>query len=149
MTVWAGTDAHNHGHITLVTPAAITLVTPGQYYKIPGAYLAHDHAGFLADETGKLVHVDVKGVYMLNGTSDVEVNKACQITYALFLNGVLAPGAESPHTFAASSKIDTLAITAIIHLVKGDYLEVYAKTDTASALLTPSTLQVTLFGARI
>ena len=149
MSLWRETRGHNHGYISLATPEAITLVTPGQYYKIPGVFSIQSHSNFEAEAEGKLTHLDSKGVYVLNGTSDVSVNKACQITYALFLNGALAPGAESPHTFAASSKIDTLSITGILHLVKDDYLEVFAKTDTANTLLTPSTLRVTIFGARI
>lgn len=148
MSLWKETSKHNHGFINLVTPQAITLVTPGQYYKIPGIYALFDHANFIADATGKLTHLDVKGAYALNGTSDVQVNKACTVTYGLYKNGSILPGAESPHTFAASSKIDTLSITAILHLTKDEYMEVYAKSDIANTLLTPSTLQVTLFGAR-
>lgn len=148
MSLWKETCRHNHGFIALTEPAAITLVTPGQYYKVPGVYAVFDHANFIADANGKLTHLDAKGAYALNGTSDTQVNKACKITYGLYKNGSILPGAESPHTFAASSKIDTLSIASILHIIKNDYLEVYAKSDIANTLLTPSTLHVTLFGAR-
>lgn len=149
MTLWKETNRHNHGYINLITPQPITLVTAGQYYKIPGTYSIFDHANFTADATGVLTHNDVKGAYSLNGASDLQVNKSCIITYSLYKNGSIVPGAETPHTFAASSKISNISITAIVHLIKDDEIEVYAKTDIANTLLTLSTLRVTLFGARI
>lgn len=149
MTIWEGTRRHNHGYINLATPQAINLETAGQYYKIPGTFEIFDHANFVANAAGVLTHNDIKGAYTLNGAADVEVNKASTVTFVLYRNGGAVPGAETPHTFAASSKISNLSITAIIHLLKGDYVEVYAKTDTANTLLTPATLRVTLFGARI
>lgn len=148
MSLWKGTHNHNHGFIALATPAALNILVADQHYKIPGVFSEIDHANFTAESTGKLTHNDVIGTYTLNGTSDVQVSKACTLTYSLFKNGVLVSGAESPHTFVSSNKIGTLSIAAIIHLVKGDYLEVYAKSDVA-VLVTPSTLHVTLYGARM
>lgn len=147
MSLWKETCEHNHGFISLATPVGLNISVVDQYYKIPGVFAVFDHANFTANSTGKLTHVDVKGSYTLNGTSDVAVSKACVLTYALFKNGSLVPGAESPHTFVSSNRIGTLSIAAIIHLIKGDYLEVYVKSDVA-VVVSPSTLHVTLYGAR-
>lgn len=148
MSLWKEKFEHYHGLMTLATPDSINLETIGQYYQAPGTYTIFAHSGFTTSAGGVLTFLKAKGSFSLNGTADIEVNKACILTFGLYKNGVLVPDAETPHTFAASSKISTIAITSIVHLDKNDYLEVFAKSDTANTLLTPSTLNVALYGAR-
>lgn len=140
---------HDYGFLHLDTPASLSLVNAGQYYQMPGTFTAADYGRFETTAAGVLTFTGVGGVFLLNGVSDVQVDKACKTTYGLHRNGTLVPGAETPHTFAASAKVENISITAILDILEqGDELRVYAKSDTANTLLTPSTLNVTLFGAR-
>lgn len=150
MSLWgSAASRHDYGQIYLSTPLAKELVVADQYYKIPGAFTVADFGRFECSTAGVLTFKGDGGIFLLNGVSDVQVDKACKTTYGLYINGSLVSGAETPHDFAATSKIANISITALLeNLANGDEMEVYAKSDTANTLLTPATLIVTFFGAR-
>ena len=83
---------------------------------------------------------------MINGVSDLEVDKACEIYYALEVNGTPQSTIMTPHTFAASSKIENISITRFAMLNNGDQFRVVTKSDTASTTLTAHTLFLTILG---
>ena len=137
------------GQLRLQAATDTTLVNADQYYKIAGNFGDGQCTCFSVIDNNKLKYIGRSGIlFVLNGTSDAAVDKACKITYALYLNGTLVPEAITIHTYAASSKISSLAITALIELNKNDTLEVYAKSDTINTKLTPNTLHITLFGVK-
>ncbi len=82
----------------------------------------------------------------MNGVSDIKVDKACEITYALYKNGELVTGAETPHSFASASKYSTISITTLITVNPGDYFEAWAKSDDATVTLTINSLKILFFG---
>jgi hypothetical protein len=144
--IWEGSPYHEYADYKLLIPEAINLETVGQYYKIPGTYLVWDEACFSVTEAGIMTYNGVYGTFLLNGVSDAQVNKSCFVTYASYINGEVY--STTIHQFTASSKAEAIATTAIAKLYHGDTYEIYAKSDTANTLLTPTTLKVTFFGAR-
>lgn len=134
----------------LQSAQATNCVNADQYYKIGGTWGGSQCLGFVRDGLGKLTYKNGANItFLLNGTSDVKADKNCQITYALFKNGVLVTGAETPHTFSSANQIANIAITAFVENLKyDDYLEVYCKSDTANTLITSETLITTFLGDR-
>jgi hypothetical protein len=119
------------------------------YYKITGTWVdgTDCNQGFTYDGTGKLTYNGQSGVHFLfNGQSDVEASKVCEITYALYKNGVIVTGAETPHSFHTANQVANIGITNIFPLQQGDYLEVYCKSDTAATDIISNTLMITFLG---
>lgn len=131
-----------HGQIRLQSPTDTTLANADEYYKIAGTFINGERCGFEIVDN-KLKYTGPSGMcFHLSGNSDVSTNHACQITYSLYVNGILYPGAQTPHTFPASARISSISITAIIKLNQGDELEVYAKSDTLATVISVSSLGV-------
>ncbi|MCK4521611.1 MAG: hypothetical protein KAU20_03480 [Nanoarchaeota archaeon] len=123
-------------------------VTADQYYKIVGAWSDGDcNQGFEFDGAGKLTYTGQDGVYCLfNGVSDLSSSKVARVWYGLYINGVLASGAETPHDFQAANKIGGISITNFVKLQKYDYIEIYVKSEVAANPITHETLLLTLLG---
>ena len=135
-----------HGQLSLTAQADTVLALAETYYKISGNFANGDALGFIVQD-GKLIYQGPSGqCFLLNGVSDVAVSKACEITYGLHINGELVEGAETPHTFPASARTQTMAITALTKLNQNDEIDIYAKSDEASTTLTARTLRVTFWG---
>lgn len=127
--------------------ADTTLATPEAYYKVTGTYVSSGLVRFSATSAGVLTYEGLGDCCLFNGTADMQVDKVCDITVALYLNGALVTAAQSPHSFTAASKTSNLAITSLTSLATNDYLEVYAKSSVAATELTVKTLAVTFWGA--
>jgi hypothetical protein len=132
----------------LISEQQTTCINANTYYMIGGTWGGASCVGFERDGKGKITYTDGTGVvFLLNGTSDVQADKNCTITYALFKNGQLVDGAETPHTFEHANSIANISITAIVEgLICGDYLEIYCKSDQSNTLVTSNTLIITFYG---
>lgn len=127
---------------------SISLTDADTYYKITGTWSSQGLLRFTADGAGKLTYVGPGECLLMVGTSDLSVDKACVLHYALYLNGAVAAGvSETPHTFLAQSKIANISIVGLVPIEAGDEIEIFAKSDQADTTLTPSTLKVVLFGS--
>lgn len=135
----------NRGQIRLTTPADTICANVGQYYQMQGVFDNGDAKNFSVAADGTMTCLK-SGTYLLSGASDLQVDKASEITYALYVNGVLNPDAQTPHTFSATSKIDNIAITALVPLNYGDQITVRMKSDTITTTVTVNTLFVTTWG---
>jgi hypothetical protein len=134
-----------HMHITGTNDTICTLVDT--YYKMSGTFSNSLNKNFTTTAAGELIHTGPdNSIYQFDGVSDLAVNKASVITYGLFVNSTLVPGAETPHTFAAASKIANIAITEIITLNNGDSIDIHMKSDTASTTVTVNTLFIRCWG---
>ena len=134
------------GHLSLNAAANTTLITAGTYYKIAGTFDVGLSRLFSA-ATNKIKWNGPSGArFLFNGSSDLAVDKLCEITYSLYCNGLLVPGAQTPHTFVALAKTVNISITAIIALNHGDELDVYAKSNADNTLLTVRALGITFWG---
>lgn len=93
---------------------------------------------------GTLNHVGVGGRFLINGTSDLEVNKAADVTYALTINDVNIPTELTTVSFSSSAKKRNISITAITNLSSNDTIEIHVKGDgTATLIVTVNKLDIT------
>ena len=85
--------------------------------------------------------------FLVNGVSDLDINKAATISYGLAINGSVVPHEVTTHTFTSASKIENISITALAAISENDTIEIWAKGDgTAGILLTINKLDVTFWG---
>lgn len=135
------------GQSRLTAEADTILTNANQYYHILGVYSDGNALGFTTLVDGKITFNGHDGTaFIMNGVSDLAVDKNCKLSYGLYKNGVLIPGAESPHDFEHANQTILLAINFLITLNKNDYLEVYAKSDIAATTLTVTSLVTTYMG---
>lgn len=140
-------NGHSHAGQAIDVSTPTTLSVADQYYQINGPFSPMSLSRFIHNIDGTLTCVGGKDCFLFSGASDLEVNKACKITYGLFKNGTLVAGAETPHDFAAQSKIENISITAILSGIKAnDYFDVRAKSSVSDTILTVATLLITFWG---
>lgn len=141
-----GLNTYCQGQMKTATGTA-TLTTAGQYYKIAGTYAGGLLSCFTLNANGTLTYTASENVTVLfNGAANLTANKACIITFALYKNGAIVPGATSPVYITYPGKPAANAITDHIALALNDYFEIYASSDTASTTLTVPSLQITMDG---
>ncbi len=94
---------------------------------------------------GVLKYLNGARKFLVNGTSDLAVNKAADITYALVVNGTPIPSEFTTVSFVAAAKIANISITAIAMINQNDEIEIHVKGDgTAAVIVTIDKLDVTL-----
>ncbi len=134
------------GQLRLETETVTSLTLADTYYPVSGNFVDGNNKGFSLANDGTLTHLGGQNSVLLNGVSDIQVDKVCTVTYALFLNGVLVDFAQTPHSFTAASKTESIAITGILISAQGDYYQIYAKSSESSTNLTVTNLFVTFWG---
>lgn len=139
-------NGHTHAGQVIDALTNTDLTLADQYYKINGPFTAMDLHAFIHNIDGTLTYTGTLKHFLFSGASDLGVNKVCRITYALFKNGVLVPGAETPHDFTAQAKVENISITAILGATKDDYFAVYGKSSVADTVLSVATLLTTFWG---
>lgn len=129
-------------HLT-TTPEVVALNDDGvTYTKIPNMVLGVGNN--FSVTTGTLKYLNGGRLFLINGTSDLEANKAADVTYSLFINGSAVPSEQTEVTFTAAAKKTNISITAIAEINTNDELEVRAKGDgTASLTITVNKLDLT------
>jgi len=140
-----------HGCHQLSSSTTTTCTLADTYYKIGGTWIDGNgcNNAFTYDGTGKITFTGQSGTYFLfTGVSDLSVNVASRVTYGLYKNGVLVTGAETPTDFVSSSKVGEIGISHIFPIQKGDYFEIYVKSDGAGNIVTHNTLMLTFVGDR-
>jgi hypothetical protein len=143
-----GAACNSKAEMSRTANGPVSLTLADTYYKVAGTYVGSGLIRFTVSAAGVATYAGPGECFILVGTSDLSVNKACETHYALYVNGALAPGvSETPHTFLAQNKITSVAIVGLVPLSTGDTLEVYAKSDTAGTDLDPATLKIVLFGS--
>lgn len=135
-----------HGQLKLNTATDTTLPNKDIYTKITGVFTDGEAKGFIVSNNN-LIYTGPSGVvFLFNGSSDVEVNQACQIYYGLHINDNLVEDAQTPHDFVNPSKVAHIGITALIKLNQGDVLNAYVKSDTDNTIVSVKTFDITLWG---
>jgi hypothetical protein len=136
----------HRGQATLTAPVSLAPAVADTYEAVPGVWGDGNCHAFVTSAAGVVTYSGESGaVFLLNGTSDLGVAIADTTTFALFLNGTLVPGAETPHIFTAPAKTENISITALIELDSGDTVQVFAK-SLAGNQLDIATLRITLWG---
>ena len=139
---------NNRGQMHIAADTAIEFAHINTYEKVIGVWTDGCANNFTVDAVNsRLIYT---GTYskcaLMNGVSDIRVNKACELTYALYKNGNLVTGAITPHTFTAAARTSTISITSLLNIENGDYFEVWAKTDTTGVILTIHSLKILFWG---
>lgn len=132
----------------LLSPEVVSVNDDGvTWVKIPNMVLNSLSEGFTA-AAGILTKTDQTATLMMNGVSDLGVNKACTVYYGLFLNGSVVPHEVTPHTFTVQSKVENISITALAQLAVDDTVEIKVLGDgtTAGVTVTVHKLDVTFWG---
>jgi hypothetical protein len=133
------------GQLRILNPANTICVLANEFYKIAGTFEDGETVGFTIAEN-KICWNGNNGIdFLFNGSSDVQVNKACTITYALFKNGILIPNVQTPHKFLSPSKTSNISITALVEINNNDEFDVYVKSDSAGTIVSVQTFNITLW----
>ena len=135
------------GSMYLTTPIITNCLTKDTYYKIEGlaGYFCDGASrGFTVSETGTITFLGVNNTKAnANGVSDVEANKQCRLTYALFKKGILVPTAETPSDITNVNKSRCISITRGLTLQTDDYFDVYVKASVDDVDIKSNTLMLT------
>lgn len=128
----------------------VVCTTAETYYKIGGVWTngTGGRCNFSYDGLGKITYDGQKAAFLFTGVSDVAADKNCTITYALYKNGVLVANAITPHIFSTANQTANISITNLFEINRGDYFEIYVKSDTNATTLTVETLYMTFLGDR-
>lgn len=93
---------------------------------------------------GTLKYLNGATVFLVNGTSDIEVDKAADITYALVINGAPVPSELTTIGFTSAGKKRNISITSRALIGLNDEIEIHAKGDgTLNVTLTVNKLDLT------
>lgn len=87
--------------------------------------------------------------FIINGTSDLEVNKATDITFALVVDGTPVPTELTVTSFTAAGKKRNISITAKAELTDTNEVEIWMRGDgaTSGVTVTVNKLDVTFLEA--
>lgn len=133
--------------MSLTASTVLDFTASDTYEKIAGTWAGTSLSFFTATEAGVLTYSGPDNCcFLFSGTSDCTATKISELSYALFKNGELITGAETPFTVGVPLRVRNVSITAIINLNKNDYLEVFAKCNDNTSDLRVSTLTVTFWG---
>lgn len=101
--------------------------------------------GFVDNANGSFTKINNGGRFLFIGTSDVNSNKAIDITYSLFVDGQPRTDQQTLHTIAAADGTNTLAICSLVDIPINSTMDVRVKGDgTLNATITINKLDVVL-----
>ena len=123
------------------------LTDANTWYTISDAKLICLHCNKFSNVNGQITY-DGPGNFgvLFIGTADIEVDKACRITFQLFKNGVAIPGIHSVKDFFSPAKIGTLAKAHGMDIGVGDVIEVKAKSSVALTTISVTTMSLVFKG---
>lgn len=143
-------NGNYRGQMTLATGTTLTYGADDTYEKVVGNWSDGTLNYFTVDDVNdRLIYNGPSGVnFFFVGVSDIAISAADIIHYALFINGNLVPGAETPHSFDSPAKTTNISITRIFSLNHGDYLEVWSKCVNSGRTITIGSLAICCWGDR-
>lgn len=101
--------------------------------------------GFIDNEDSSMSKVNNDGRFLFVGTSDVQSDKAVDLTYSLFIDGQPALDQQTTSGITAAAKYANISITSIVDLNNGQTYDIRVKGDgTQNTTLTIKKLDVTL-----
>ena len=139
---WSRLKLSERGQIHLTAPEDLTCTLADTYYSAPGIYEDGLSFNISTASDGTMSYLGYGNIMHLAGVSDLSVDRACTITYSLFRNGEIVPGAQTPHSFVSPSKTANISITALMEACADCYLNVMVKSDVAGTVVTVENLSV-------
>jgi len=127
----------------ITTPAPVTIVTAGTYYKMAGTTAAYQLVNF-THSNGRLTYTGAKtrkfDVVIPFSVSSSE--KDITVTFEVYKNG--GEGAVVPsritRTLRAVGDIYVMPLASIVELAQGDYVELWGTASKSGTILTIETL---------
>ncbi|MCK5615992.1 hypothetical protein KAR91_79755 [Candidatus Pacearchaeota archaeon] len=133
--------------LTIVSPDDTTCIIAETYYALEGTFTDGRLVDFTLDEnTGIITYIGSGGEFVFHGTSDLQADKVCRITYAMALNGVIQTGVTTPVDILSANKSGNISINRPITLVTNDTIQVKMKSDTANTVVTVNSLNLVIRG---
>jgi len=129
----------------LLSDTTVLCDSANVYRKIVGRFRDGVTNNFRIDSLGSITFVGLNATNsIMTGVSDLSPDKACRLTYVLYLNGVIVPTAGTPIDFVNPNKTKGISISRGIYNMRyGDYYEVWVKSDTDNTTVTVYTLMLT------
>lgn len=84
--------------------------------------------------------------FLFNWAANIKTDKACELTFWLFVNTGLVSWGTTPIDLTAQNKKSNMAIATIITLNNWDEVKIKAKSDTANTELTLLWINTVLWG---
>ena len=139
---WSRVALRERGQLHLTAPAVMTCTLADTYYQAVGIYEDGLSLGITTAPDGTMTYTGYGNVMHLVGVSDLSVDRACTITYSLFRNDEIVPGAQTPHGFVSPSKTANISITALMEACATCHLDVRIKSSVAGTVVDIENLSV-------
>lgn len=137
------TSAVGYAEYQLDSPESVSINSDGVTFT-PIPNMTTGKAKNFSAVAGKLIHDGLSGLFVINGTSDLEVSKATDITYSLVVDSVAVPSEQTTVSFSSSAKKANISITSIAQINSGNVIEIWAKgSGVAGVTLTVNKLDLT------
>jgi len=129
------------------TPCATaTLTNAGEWYLVSNSNLVvSDSVVAFSVTDGVATYTGTTPVTMLfNGSAYVEVSAAAELSFSVWINGVLVPGCIAFRDYVASDKSSTLTNNDTITIYPSDVIEVKAMSNVAGLDIVVNSINVTM-----
>lgn len=113
-------------------------------FNILTGYHKGEEANLEVNEVGGTFTIKVPGRYQFNGAASVFVSAGIVMKFSVFVNGIQAQKTESSLDYKNSQDTNNLSGTGTLKLVKGDVIDIRAKSDTQPVLVDISDMNVNL-----
>lgn len=134
------------GQANLTVESDTTLTTADTAYALTGDFTDSSlNTNFTTTSNGgRITYNGNSEKFIFNGTADINSNKACELKVVLYKNGSAISTVGTTHTFVASNKVSTIAITSFVEASTDDYFEVYLESDTANTIISAKSFNYNL-----
>lgn len=136
------------GQTGMVGPTVTECAVSGDWYPVTGTFTDETdiNEGFSVVEGVFKSLVEAKTTF--GGSGNFAVNKTCELTIGLFVNGVNLEKANTCITFAASARTLPASRTVALLLNVDDELDIRVKSDTTDTNVTVDDLNALFIGLR-
>jgi len=122
------------------------LAVAGTYYSLESADLDSDNLKDFTFSDGVFTYTGASGKkFLFNGAANISVDKACELTFGLYINTTLVTGGTTPVDITSQNKKANIGIATIVTLNNGDEVRVKAKSDTATTELVVGGINTVLW----
>ncbi len=134
------------GNMYNTAPISASLSVIGTWYSLESELLSGANLTEFTFSNGVFTYIgDDNKTIMFNGAANVETDKACELTFGLFVNTTLVTGGTTPVDIASQNKKANIGIATIVILNNGDEIRVKAKSDTITTELTVAGINTVLW----
>ena len=128
-------------------PITAILTDSATWYKLSDNIVDGDCVGFELDGSGTLTYTGPNGkVFLFVGNANIKADKVCDVTFALYKNGLIKSDAKTPVTFDHANSYQQISINRGLSLNHGDTLEVFANSSVNTTALNVFFFSISFWG---